>query len=252
MRGMNCDLVIGRLPALACLYAGKREVRRALLYKNAEGMEEILGALQAGQLVWTDREVLDKMAMGARHQGVVLEVAPLPLLTLGAWLEKGVPAQCAVLILDSITDPMNFGAVIRSAAALGAAGVLFQKDRAAPITPAVVKAAAGGVEYIDLILATNLVRDIRRLKEEGFWVYALDAGGDRVLWQSDLKGRVALVVGSEGAGIRRLVKEQSDFVISIPVRDELGSLNASVSAGIALAEWVRQRPEGDAPAEKEA
>ena len=133
-----------------------------------------------------------------------------------------------------------------------AAGVLFQKDRAAPITPAVVKASAGGVEYIDLILATNLVRDIRRLKEEGFWVYALDAGGDRVLWQSDLKGRVALVVGSEGAGIRRLVKEQSDFVISIPVRDELGSLNASVSAGIALAEWVRQRPEGDAPAEKEA
>ena len=219
---------------------------------KTEGMEEILGALQAGQLVWTDREVLDKMAMGARHQGVVLEVAPLPLLTLGAWLEKGVPAQCAVLILDSITDPMNFGAVIRSAAALGAAGVLFQKDRAAPITPAVVKASAGGVEYIDLILATNLVRDIRRLKEEGFWVYALDAGGDRVLWQSDLKGRVALVVGSEGAGIRRLVKEQSDFVISIPVRDELGSLNASVSAGIALAEWVRQRPEGDAPAEKEA
>jgi 23S rRNA (guanosine2251-2'-O)-methyltransferase len=250
MRSIESDVVVGRLPALACLRAGRREVYRALVYENAEGIEEIIAALPAERIVRTDRASLDRLANGTRHQGVVLEVSPLPLLSLGAWLDKGVPEQCVVLILDSITDPMNFGAVIRSAAAFGAAGVLFQKDRAAPITPAVVKASAGGVEYMDLIQATNLVRDIQRLKKEGFWVNALDAGGDRLLWQADLRGRVALVIGSEGMGIRRLVKEHSDFIVSIPVRKELDSLNASVSAGIALGEWVRQNQSGFSDVEK--
>lgn len=240
MRGIHYDVVAGRLPALACLQAGRREVYKASLYKNASGIDAIVKTLGSERVVWAEKTDLDKLAGGARHQGVVLQVEPLPLLTMEAWLEKGLSAQCALLILDGITDPMNFGAIIRSAAAFGAAGVLFQKDRAAPITPVVIKASAGGVEYVDLVQATNLVRDIQRLQKEGFWVTALDAGADRLLWQSDLKGRVALIIGSEGEGIRRLVRERSDFVVSIPVRDELASLNASVSAGIALGEWVRQ------------
>ena len=234
------EVVSGRLPALACLSAGKREVYKASLYKNAKGLEEILGYLQPGQITWADKHELERLASGARHQGVVLQVSPLPVLSTREWLARHGERECVLLVLDSITDPMNFGAIIRSAAAFGAGGVLFQKDRAAPVTPVVVKAAAGGIEYVDLIQATNLVRDIQQLKKESFWVAALDADAPQTLWQSDLKGRIALIIGSEGEGIRRLVREQADFMVSIPIRGEMGSLNASVSAGIALSEWCRQ------------
>lgn len=240
MRGSNHDVIVGRLPALACLHAGKREVYKAFLHRNAEGIEEIIDLLRSEQMVWCERRDLDKMSEGVRHQGVLLHAGPLPVLSIKDWLEKHGEAECALLVLDSIMDPMNFGAIIRSAAAFGAGGVLFAKDRAAPISASVVKAAAGGVEYIDLVQATNLVRDLQQVKKHGFWVSAFEAEGAQTLWEASLQGRTAMIIGSEGEGIRRLVREQADFLVSIPMRGELPSLNASVSAGIALGEWLRQ------------
>jgi len=240
MRGSNHEVVAGRLPALACIQGKKREIHKAFLHKNATGIEEIIDALSPEQMVWCDKKDLDKIALGVRHQGVVLHAGILPVLSMGEWLDKHNEEQCALLILDSIMDPMNFGAMIRSAAAFGAGGVVFAKDRAAPLTPAVVKAAAGGVEYIDLVQAINLVRDIQQAKKHGFWVTAFEADGAQILWEASLGGRTAMIIGSEGEGIRRLVREQADFFVSIPMRGELPSLNASVSAGIALAEWLRQ------------
>lgn len=240
MSGSNYEVVAGRLPALACIQGKKREVYKAFLHRNAEGMEEIIDLLRPEQMVWCDKKDLDRVSQGVRHQGIVLHAGALPVLTMSEWLDKHDEAQCALLILDSIMDPMNFGAMIRSAAAFGASGVLFAKDRAAPLSPSVVKASAGGVEHIDLIQATNLVRDIQQAKKRGFWVSAFEAGGPHSLWEASLGGRTAIIIGNEGEGIRRLVREQADFFVSIPMRGELSSLNASVSAGIALAEWLRQ------------
>ncbi|MFA7692399.1 MAG: 23S rRNA (guanosine(2251)-2'-O)-methyltransferase RlmB [Candidatus Hydrogenedentes bacterium] len=240
MNDAHHEVVLGRLPVLTCLDAGKREVFRAFIHDNAVGLEEIINALPPEKITWTDRKHLDKMSQGARHQGVLLHVAPMKLLSLFEWCDNHKEPECLLLILDCITDPMNFGAIIRSAAALGAHGVLFPKDRAAPVNAAVVKAAAGGIEYVPLIQASNLTRDIQHLKKEGFWVVAFEANADRSLWQVPLTGRVAMIIGSEGDGIRRLVKEQADFLASIPMAGNLSSLNASVSAGIALTEWLRQ------------
>lgn len=240
MKGPHCEVVVGRLPARACLDAGKRVVFEAFLHNNAIGLEEIVNALDATKITWVDKKELDKISQGARHQGVVLHVSPLQVLSLSAWLEKHQEPECVLLALDSITDPMNFGAIIRSAAAFGAGGVLFLKDRAAPVNASVVKAAAGGVEYVDLVQASNLARDIQQLKKEGFWVAALEATASKPLWEAPLKGRTAIIIGSEGEGIRRLVREQADFFVSIPMGGALSSLNASVSAGIALTEWARQ------------
>lgn len=240
MSDTRYDVVVGRLPALACLNASKRAVHKAYLHNGAKGLEEIIGCLSPDQIRWCDKRELDKIAGGVVHQGVALYASPLPIMALQDWLLMHPEKSCALVILDSIADPMNFGAIIRSAAAFGAAGVLFQKDRAAPVSPATVKASAGGVEYVDLIQATNLVRDIQLLKKENFWVTTLEASGDQLLWQADFKGRTAIIIGSEGNGVRRLVKEQSDFIVSIPIRGELSSLNASVAAGLALGEWLRQ------------
>lgn len=245
----NSDFVIGRIPVLECLRAGKRKARRLFYLGQATGLEEIL-ALANGRIPCEprDRQSLDRMVDGLQHQGVVLDANPMPLLSLEEWLgrvERSARQSVCALLLDSIEDPQNFGAIVRSAAALGAAGVLFGKDRAAPVSSAMLKAAAGAAEYIDLVQVTNLARGMAQLKEAGFWTSGLDAQGDRLLWQADLKGRSLIVIGSEGKGIRRIVQEQCDFLVRIPIEGAITSLNASVSAAIALAEWKRQNAAAD-------
>lgn len=234
------EIVVGRIPALACIHAGKREIIQAFIYNHAVHVEELIGLLPSNKIQWVDKRELDKISQGVHHQGVILKVTPLPIIELRDWLIKHHEPQCALIVLDSITDPMNFGAIIRSAAAFGAGGVLFPKNRAAPVTPSVIKAAAGGAEYIDLVQATNLANALQLIKREGFWVAALDAKAEKHLWDHNLSGRIAILVGSEGYGIRPLVKRQADFAMAIPMTGKLGSLNASVSIGVALAEWVRQ------------
>lgn len=214
---------------------------RLFVLQGAEGMDAILAEAAAVPIEWCSRAGLDKIAGNVMHQGVVLEAGPLPFLELDAWL-RGVSAPNAVaVVLDGIEDPQNFGAIIRSAAAFGAAGVIFAKDRAAPLSPAVVKAAAGAAEYLDLVRVVNVARALRSMQDAGFWAAAFDADAPRTLWDANLDGKVALVIGGEGRGIRRLVREQCDMLLQIPISGPISSLNASVSAAIALAECARRR-----------
>ncbi len=234
------ETVIGRIPVLEVLRAGKRPARKLYVLQDAKDIGDILAAAAAIPVEHLSRAELDRLARGATHQGVVLRAAPLPLTPIEHWLATA-PADAVVVILDGIEDPHNFGAIIRSAAACRASAVLFGKDRAAPLSPASLKAAAGAAEHIHLVRVTNLARAIDTLRKSGFWVAALDADAPQLLWEGDLRGRIGLVVGNEGRGIRRLIREKCDFCLRIPLQGPVSSLNASVSVGIALAECLRQR-----------
>lgn len=189
------------------------------------------------------RERLSSMVAGAVHQGVVAEVRAYEYLELPDLLEQaqatGQPPL--IVVLDGVTDPQNFGAIIRSAHALGAHGVVIAKDRAAQVTGAVAKASAGATEHCAIARVTNISRALEELKAAGVWVAAADPEGAESLPDANLSGPLAVVVGAEGPGIRRNVLEHCDFRVRIPMSGEVASLNASVSAAILLYEVVRQR-----------
>jgi 23S rRNA (guanosine2251-2'-O)-methyltransferase len=239
--GQKADIIVGRVPVFECLRAGKRAAHTLYIQTGAQGLEHI--AAKAGKIPvkQADRATLDRLARGVLHQGVVLEAAPLPVLDLHDLLESGLPGGALLMILDGVEDPHNFGAIVRSAAACGAHAVLFAKDRAAPLSAAMTKAAAGAVEYIALVEVTNLVRAMGQLQEAGCWLAALEANAAQDLWDADLTGRMGIVVGSEGKGVRRLVRERCDLVLRIPLAGPINSLNASVAAGAVLTECLRQR-----------
>jgi len=238
---VRTDLVAGRIPVLECLHAKRRRVHKLYVLRDATGLDEIRSAAKGIPLEQMSRADMDHLVPDGLHQGVVLRADPVPVLNADEWVKGELPPDAIVVALDGIQDPHNFGAVVRSAAACGARAVLFGKDRAAPISHVTVKSAAGAMEYIDLVQATNLVRALDGLKEKGFWVAELDADAPQPIWEADLKGRIVLVIGSEGKGVRRLVHEHCDLHLSIPLSGPITSLNASVSAAIALAECLRQR-----------
>lgn len=235
------DKVVGRIPVLECLRAKKRPAHQLFLLRDARDLESIRRAATDIPIVELTRNELDGLARGLVHQGVILETDPLPLIRAEDWATRQFPADALVIVLDGIQDPQNFGAIVRSAAALGAQAVLLGKDRTAPLSAAAAKSAAGAMEHIDLVQATNLVRALDALKKAGFWVAALDVRGETDLWDANLAGRMALVVGSEGKGIRPLVRKHCDLGLRIPLASPITSLNASVSAGIAIGECLRQR-----------
>jgi len=234
------EIVAGRLPVLACLKARRRHAECVYVYTGARDVDGVLAYAGETPVQRVEQKQMDALSGGVKHQGVVLRAAPLPVFSIEDWFSRHKEAQAALVVLDGVEDPRNFGAIVRSAAACGAAGVLFAKDRASPVSVAATKAAAGGMEYIDLIQATNLARALEKLKKQGFWIAALDASAAKTIWEADFTGRIAFVIGNEGTGIRRLVKEHSDYTVSIPLAGPISSLNASVSAGVVLAEWVRQ------------
>ncbi len=233
--------VAGRIPVLECLRAQKRAAHKLYVLAGARGIEDILRAASQISVIECSRQDLDRLLPDTVHQGVVLEAEPLPVLDIGDWLERLEQPNAVAAVLDEIEDPHNFGAIVRSAAACGACGVIFGKHRTAPISPAAMKSAAGAMEYIDMVQAPNLAKGLEQLKKAGFWVAALDADAPQLLWEADLTGRIALVIGNEGKGIRRLINEKCDFHLRIPLSGPITSLNASTSAAIALAECLRQR-----------
>jgi 23S rRNA (guanosine2251-2'-O)-methyltransferase len=188
-------------------------------------------------------EELSRLAGTPKHQGVVavlygeFRYSDIEDL-IGVWKRSETPAF--FLMLDSIQDPQNLGSLIRSANAAGVHGVIIPRDRACEVTPAAVKASAGATEHTPVAMVVNLVRAIERLKEEGVWVAGVETGGDD-LYKSDLDRDLALVIGSEGKGIRRLVKEACDFVVTIPMAGKINSLNAAQAGAIAMFEAKRQR-----------
>ena len=191
---------------------------------------------------FVSRERLDQMSETGKHQGVIAYAAAYGYAEVEDMLklaeEKGEPPF--LLLLDNVEDPHNLGAVIRTANLAGAPGVFIPKNRAAGLTAAVARASAGALNYTLVAKVTNLAKTIEDLKKRGLWFVCADMDGAQ-MYQLDLKGPIGLVIGSEGNGVGRLVKEKCDFVASIPMKGDIDSLNASVAAGVFAYEIVRQR-----------
>lgn len=188
------------------------------------------------------KERLDALSETKKHQGVIAVAAAYSYASVEDILEharqKG--EQPFILVLDGIEDPHNLGAIIRTANLAGAHGVIIPKRRAAGLTATVAKTSAGAVNYTPVAKVTNLSAAIRELKEQGLWFVCADMGGT-AMYDLDLKGPIGLVIGNEGEGVSKLVRENCDFTASIPMRGEIDSLNASVAAGVLAYEIVRQR-----------
>jgi 23S rRNA (guanosine2251-2'-O)-methyltransferase len=187
-----------------------------------------------------DRAQLDRMAGREEHQGVVAVAAVKRAATLQDLVAASGPTSLLVL-LDSIEDPRNLGAIVRSALAAGAAGVVIAERRAAGLTDTASRAAAGALEHLPVARVTNLARTMEELKEAGWWLVGLDERAEKAHTDQDLTGKLALVLGGEGKGLHELVKKRCDFLVSIPTVGPVRSLNVSVAAGIVLFEAVRQR-----------
>jgi len=248
------ELLYGRNAVRECLRAGRRKVYKVLL---AEGVREsgvvaeILDAARAHgvALQWVERQRLDSLGE-TNHQGVVAEVEEYPYSDLEPMLKmaKDQGELPLLLLLDCLQDPQNFGALLRTAEAVGVHGVIIPKRRAVAVTPAVVNASAGAVEHLLVARVANLVQVMERLKAANIWVVGLEDVPEAQLYhQVDLNMPLALVVGSEGEGMRRLVRERCDFLIRLPMRGRIGSLNASVAGSIALYEIWRQRQSRSKP-----
>jgi 23S rRNA (guanosine2251-2'-O)-methyltransferase len=195
----------------------------------------------------SDEQGLDRLADGERHQGVVVELAPRagdPETQLEEALEALAGSPPLLLVLDGVTDPHNLGACLRSADAAGVAAVIVPRDRAAGLTPVVRKVAAGAAETVPLVQVVNLARTLRELKERGVWLVGTADDASRTLYEVDFRGPTAIVLGSEGEGMRRLTREACDQLVSIPMGGAVESLNVSVATGVALFEVVRQRRAG--------
>ena len=194
-------------------------------------------------VVECDRRKLDGMSRTHSHQGVIALAAVREYASvddiLNAAREKGEPPL--IVVCDELSDPHNLGAVIRTADAAGAHGVIIPKLRSAGLTAVVGKTSAGAVAHVPVARVPNLTALLKELKGEGIWVFGAEADGDTPLYQADLKGPAAIVIGSEGNGMGRLVAEQCDFKVSIPMKGKINSLNASAAAAILLYEAVRQR-----------
>src|SRR4051812_12488433 len=216
-----------------------------------EGLEVVYGRRPVAEArrgrrrvhrVWTRRELdnreLARLAGSPDHQGIVAEVDPYPYADPGALLDA---KDALVLALDGVQDPRNLGAICRSAEAAGAAGVVIPARRSAGVTAAACKASAGAVEHLPVARVTNLERWLSGAKEAGAWVYGADASAPGAYTGADLLGKVVLAVGGEGRGLRRLVAERCDLLVSIPLRGRVASLNVATAASVLLFEAVRQR-----------
>jgi 23S rRNA (guanosine2251-2'-O)-methyltransferase len=244
--------VAGRKPVIEAL-RNARPIDAILLLRGSRGavVEEILqlAGVRKVRVKEVDKHELDALAVGTATQGVVAVLparAPADLTQILDSIRHR-NATGFLLILDQIEDPHNLGALVRTAECAGAHGVLIPRFHAAAVTPAVIKASAGATEHIPIAEVTNIVNTIRDLKQEGFWIVGLGAEGDRLYREPDFTVPVALVVGNEGRGIRRLVKEHCDFLVRIPLYGAVGSLNASVAGALVMYEVVRAREKTPSP-----
>ena len=246
------EALYGTNPVRECLRAGRRTCRRLFLAERSRPhqlIEEITAlAQQHGCPVETrPRGDLGRLARSREHQGVVLEASPYPYVGLGEVVEDAREAGPAalLLLLDRLQDPQNVGTLLRTAEAVGVQGVLLPEREATEITPAVVKASAGATEHLAIVRVRNLAQTVRRLKEANLWVFGLEGAPGAVLHSAvDWDRPVAVVVGSEGFGLRRLVRERCDGLVRIPMRGRIESLNAAVAGSIVLYEIWRRRGQG--------
>lgn len=243
---MKDDMIYGMNPVLEALRGTRRAfelfVARNLIDRR---LEKLLALAQERGVPVRQRDKGDiaRLCGTEHHQGVALRMEPFAYADLHDLLAAA-GGSGLILVLDGIQDPHNLGALIRTAACAGAAGVVIPKDRAVGVTPTVEKVSAGAVETVSVVQVSNIAQALDLLKDHGFWIYGLAGEGAASLYDQDFTGKVAIVVGSEGEGIRPLVKKGCDVVVSIPLSGGVSSLNASVAGGVALFEVVRQRRSG--------
>ncbi|HOJ10554.1 MAG TPA: 23S rRNA (guanosine(2251)-2'-O)-methyltransferase RlmB [Clostridiales bacterium] len=241
------DIIEGRNPVIEAVKSG-RSINKILISKGEkEGSINYLVAIASEKKIVVqevERAKLDKLSITGAHQGVIAFVSPIDYVELEDILEiaQSSGQQPFILILDGITDAQNLGAILRTADAAGVHGVVIPKRRAIGLTAAVAKSSAGAVEYVPVARVTNIPQTIEYLKKKNIWVAGTDSAPENKSFQkSDLKGPIALVIGSEGEGLGRLVKEKCDFIVNIPMKGKISSLNASVAAAIVMYEVLRQR-----------
>lgn len=239
------DMVAGRNAVMEALKGGRSVNKLMIANGSTEGsIKEIIAvAKEKGvNIQYWDRSKLDSIARGIRHQGVLAQVAPVQYAELEDILQvaKDRNEPPFIVLLDELEDPHNLGAILRTADAAGVHGVLIPKHRSCPLSATVAKTSAGAVEHVPVARVGNLVQTIKKLKQEGLWVAAADMDG-KDYYDTDLTGPLLLIIGSEGQGVGRLVKEQCDFVVRIPMVGKINSLNASVAGSILMYEAMKQR-----------
>jgi 23S rRNA (guanosine2251-2'-O)-methyltransferase len=246
--GRVSTVIYGIHPVLETLRAGKRKILEILTSKGPSMPEWAESALQARRIPVTALSPADMLSSTEtqHHQGLAARVGPFPYVDLEDML-TGTQGTGLVLVLDEVQDPANFGNILRSAECLGAAGVVIARDRSVPITPVVEKSASGASAHVPVARVINLVRAIEDLKTAHYWIYGTAAEAGDTLYACDLTGQAAVVLGSEGRGVRRLVREHCDKMMSVPMLGKTASLNVSQTAVIVLAESLRQRLATSAP-----
>lgn len=241
------DVLFGRNPVLEVMRLAPGTIEKLWVAHGADISERLVADARAlGILVEiVDRQVLDAMTGQGHHQGVALQTKPFAFMAVEDLIQR---APGMVAVLDGIVDPQNLGAIVRAAEVLGAGGVVIPKDRSASVTPAVIRASSGAAVHLPMAQVVNLVRGLEQLKAAGYWIVGLDAEGRSTFQDLPRFDRVALVVGSEGHGMRPLVARACDFVVAIPVRGRVASLNAATAAAIGLHELgSRLPPRGQDP-----
>ena len=239
------DIIFGRAPVLEAL-KNSHPIDKIIIKSGpyAPSLVPVIDEAKKKGIVITQADVakLDRMSEGGNHQGVIAMVSAYSYVSVEAILKKAEEKNESpfVVICDKITDPHNLGAIIRTANCVGAHGVIIPKRESAGVNSVVMKTSAGAAAYTPVAKVTNIAATIDMLKEQGFWVTAADMDGSQ-MYDIDLKGKLAIVIGSEGKGVSRLVREKCDFIASIPMCGEINSLNASVAAAVLMYEALRQR-----------
>ncbi len=240
-------IIHGLHPIRQALEIHPSPIKRIIISRerNRKPLTEILRlAEEKGiSIQWADRDNLTRMAKTTSHQGILAYMDEFtyvePSDIVQRWMETG--EKAFILIVDGIEDPQNLGGLIRTANAFGVHGVVIPKDRATAITPTVIKASVGAVFHTAITRVTNIASCIEFLKEKGVWIFGAEAGTEHAIYDCDLDLDLAVVIGSEGRGIRALVKKKCDFLASIPLHGEITSLNASVAGALVMYEVLRQR-----------
>ncbi|PZD96905.1 23S rRNA (guanosine(2251)-2'-O)-methyltransferase RlmB [Paenibacillus sambharensis] len=240
------EWITGKHPVMEALRAG-REINKIWIAEQSQRsltQPIIAEAKNRGIIVqFVDKRKLDQMVQGVPHQGVVAQAAAYRYAELDEILEaaRAKGEEPFILLLDEIEDPHNLGSILRTAECTGVHGVIIPKRRSASLTPTVSKTSAGAVEYIPVARVTNLAQTIDRLKDQGVWIAGTDVTDAQEVYRANFNLPLALVIGNEGKGIGRLIREKCDFLVKLPMHGRLNSLNASVAAGVLMYEVVRQR-----------
>ena len=239
----NENIIVGRNPVTEALKSG-REIDKLLVSSTEGSMIKILAMAKENGIpvMKAEKAALDRIAPGQTHQGVAAYTSPYEYAKMEDIFANAAAKgeEPFIIILDNLEDPHNLGAVMRTAECAGAHGIIIPKRRACGLTETVAKASAGAIEYMPCVKVTNIAQTIDELKEKGIWVAACDMGGAEY-YKADLKGKLAVVIGNEGFGISKLVREKCDFVVSMPMVGKITSLNASNAAAVIMYEVRKQR-----------